>query len=130
MMHSKILYVHIFLYSKTILIVFSLMTIINHQKRRFQGMDPHLQLMVLLSPFIKSIHSNLVLPAGSYSKSYTSAWIQASIRSQVEDQQAASDPQKELHDYLESPLEETSNPVRWWGLSSYFILFSIYSLIL
>jgi len=48
----------------------------------FQGMDPHLQLMVLLSPFIKSIHSNLVLPAGSYSKSYASAWIQASIQSQ------------------------------------------------
>jgi len=67
----------------------------NHQKRRFQWMDPHLQLMVLLSPFIKSIHFNLVLPAGSYSKSYASARIQASTRSQVEDQQAASDPQKE-----------------------------------
>jgi len=54
-------------------------------------MDPHLQLMVLLSPFIKSIHSNLVLPAGSYSKSYASAWIQASIQSQVEDRQAVAD---------------------------------------
>ena len=49
--------------------------------------------------------------------------MKASMTSRVHADAVAQTPRQELLDYIESPLEDVQDPVRWWGVSV-FLLFN------
>ncbi|KAF8814164.1 hypothetical protein BYT27DRAFT_7017642, partial [Phlegmacium glaucopus] len=49
---------------------------------------------------------------------YSANWILSSLKKSSSWTEVNQDPRKELCDYLSSPLEDTTNPVKWWGYHS------------
>ena len=47
---------------------------------------------------------------------YGYSWMRAAVRSQQDAERVSSVPRDELKKYLESPLEEVSDVVSWWGV--------------
>ncbi|PCH35816.1 hATC-domain-containing protein [Wolfiporia cocos MD-104 SS10] len=48
-------------------------------------------------------------------KGYAGSWIRNSICSRLENEGKTRDPHRELRDYLNSPLEDVDDPIKWWG---------------
>jgi hypothetical protein len=49
---------------------------------------------------------------------YGSTFIKSTLEKSLGPQETTiQDPQKELCDYLDSPLEDVDDPVKWWGVS-------------
>jgi hypothetical protein len=47
---------------------------------------------------------------------YGANWILSSLKKSSSWTEDGQDPRKELNDYLTSPREETTNPIKWWGV--------------
>jgi len=47
--------------------------------------------------------------------------MQKRIKSHLDQEKNAQDPRQELKNYLDSSLEDTSDQIKWWGVSYLFI---------
>ena len=52
---------------------------------------------------------------------YGAAMMQKRIKNRLEREKNAQDPRQELKNYLDSSLEDTSDQIKWWGVSYSFI---------
>ena len=59
-----------------------------------------------------------ILPQGG---GYGAAMMQKGIKNCLEWEKNAQDPRQELKNYLDSSLEDTSDQIKWWGVSYSFI---------
>jgi hypothetical protein len=49
-------------------------------------------------------------------RGYGSTFIKSTLQKSLAPQETNQDPQKELCDYLDSPLEDVDDPIKWWGV--------------
>jgi hypothetical protein len=72
--------------------------------------------------------SNYFIESPAAFKGYGANWILSSLEeSSTSSNSAIPDPRKELLDYLESPREATTNPIKWWGVCNHdFCVFVSY----
>ena len=50
-------------------------------------------------------------------RGYGSTFIKSILQKSLAPQETTHDFRKELNDYLNSPLEDVVDPIKWWGVS-------------
>jgi hypothetical protein len=50
-------------------------------------------------------------------RGYGSTFIKSTLQKSLAPQETTQDPRKELREYLDGPLEDVNDPIKWWGVS-------------
>lgn len=72
------------------------------------------------------LHTALVDRKGQQTNNYIDhrgifdQWVLAAVQARQVSDRVQAKPRAELTAYLQSPLEQTEDVVRWWGVSFYF----------
>ena len=70
-----------------------------------------------------NLHYDIITVSPMKGGGYGAAMMQKRIKNRLEQEKNAQDPRQELKNYLDSPLEDTSDQIKWWGVCYIFICF-------